>query len=113
MSESLVTFLDSQDASFDNALHEGLTTGAITTIAQLGLSYPGPFCEKSEDLSYLAHINTPNVARDLDLIRNLMGYQTLEYWGFGYGAILGTMYAALFPDRVGRMVLDGNAQERK
>ena len=78
------------------------------TITDLGLSYPGPFCEKAEDLSYLAHMNTPNIARDLDLIRNLTGYQTMEYWGFSYGTLLGTTYAALFPDRVGRMVLDGN-----
>ena len=53
-------------------------------------------------------MNTPNVARDLDLVRSLTGYQTMEYWGFSYGTLLGTMYAALFPDRVGRMVLDGN-----
>ena len=90
-----------------------MTADAITTIAHLGLSYPGPFCAKAEDLSYLAHINTPNVARDLDLVRSLTGYQTMEYWGFSHGTLLGTMYAALFPDRVGRMVLDGNILRRE
>jgi len=43
----------------------------------------------------------------MDLIRSLSGYQTLEYWGLSYGTLLGTMYAALFPNRVGRMILDG------
>jgi pimeloyl-ACP methyl ester carboxylesterase len=91
----------------DNALVNGLTPQAIWTITNLGISYPGPFCAKGEDNKYLAHINTPNVARDMELIRNLTGYERLEYWGFSYGSLLGTMYASLFPDRVGRMVLDG------
>lgn len=59
------------------------------------------------DPEYLAHLNTPVVARDFDLIRNLTGYDTLDYLGFDEGAMIGVTYAALFPDRVGKMVLDG------
>ena len=32
---------------------------------------------------------------------------TLTYLGKSYGTMLGATYAELFPDRVGRMVLDG------
>ena len=32
----------------------------------------------------------------------------LNYIGFSYGTFLGNTFASLFPDRVGRMVLDGN-----
>lgn len=93
--------------TFDSILVDGLTPEAITAFTELSVGQAGPFCEKEEDLTYLAHINTPNVARDMDLIRNLTGYERIDFWGFSYGTVLGTVYAALFPERIRRIVLDG------
>jgi len=54
-----------------------------------------------------AFYNTQQTARDMDLIREVLGQESLNYLGFSYGTELGANYAALFPDRVGLMVLDG------
>jgi len=51
--------------------------------------------------------NTQQSARDLDLLRHLVGQEQLNYLGFSYGTLLGSTYAALFPERVGKFVLDG------
>jgi pimeloyl-ACP methyl ester carboxylesterase len=55
----------------------------------------------------LGHIDTINAATDMDVIRSALGTSRLNYLGYSYGTYLGTIYAGLFPTRVGRMVLDG------
>lgn len=55
----------------------------------------------------LAHVSTVEVARDLDVLRALVGDKKLNYFGASYGTYLGATYAALFPKNVDRMVLDG------
>lgn len=55
----------------------------------------------------IRHASTANVARDLELLRRAVGDEQLTYLGYSYGTYLGATYARLFPDRVGRFVLDG------
>lgn len=55
----------------------------------------------------VAFFNTQQAARDLELMRELVGGEKLDYLGFSYGTLLGSTYAALFPDKVGHLVLDG------
>ena len=52
------------------------------------------------------HINSDATARDMDLMRHLLGDDKLHYFGYSYGTWLGAWYAGLFPEKVGRMVLD-------
>lgn len=54
------------------------------------------------------YINSDATARDMDIIRRVLGDDKLNYLGISYGTWLGTWYAGLFPERVGRMVLIGN-----
>ncbi len=53
------------------------------------------------------HVGTENTVRDMDIIRAVLGEQKLNWLGYSYGTYLGALYIEAFPDRVGRMVLDG------
>lgn len=55
----------------------------------------------------LPHITTVNSARDMDLIRAVLGDKQLNYLGYSYGTFLGATYAKLYPEKAGRLVLDG------
>ncbi|MGW0821900.1 alpha/beta hydrolase [Streptomyces sp. NPDC002845] len=55
----------------------------------------------------LRHVSTVEAARDMDILRAVLGDRKLTYVGASYGTFLGATYAGLFPDRVGRLVLDG------
>ena len=55
----------------------------------------------------LEFVDTVSAARDMDVLRAVTGESKLNYLGYSYGSFLGTTYATLFPDRVGRFVLDG------
>lgn len=55
----------------------------------------------------LGKVDTPSAARDMDLTRAILGDKKLNYLGYSYGSLLGQVYADLFPDKTGRLVLDG------
>ena len=61
------------------------------------------------DPEYLAHLNLPVQAHDLDIVRNLTGYDVFNFMGFIDGGLAGVAYATMFPDRIGKIVLDGIA----
>ena len=63
-------------------------------------------CEKNTG-PVLGHVDTINAAADMDVIRSALGDEKLNFLGYSYGTYLGTIYAGLFPTRVGKMVLDG------
>ncbi|WP_461028237.1 alpha/beta fold hydrolase [Streptomyces sparsus] len=52
------------------------------------------------------HISTRNTARDMDLIRAVLGEERLNFVGYAYGAYVGAVYGSMFPDRLDRSVLD-------
>jgi len=74
------------------------STDASAQFAQRCLEETGPL---------LGFVDTPSAARDLDMLRAALGDTTLNYLGYSYGTLLGQVYADLFPDKTGRLVLDG------
>ncbi|VCU69051.1 Tripeptidyl aminopeptidase precursor [Pigmentiphaga humi] len=65
----------------------------------------GDACLRNPMVKY---VNTDSTARDMDLVRELLGDAKFNYYGISYGTWLGVWYASLFPERVGRMVLDSS-----
>lgn len=66
----------------------------------------GEACATNSDID-LTEVNTVSSARDMDIIRAALGDTTLNYLGYSYGTFLGATYAQLYPERAGRLVLDG------
>ncbi|RHY70409.1 hypothetical protein DYB30_007042 [Aphanomyces astaci] len=62
-------------------------------------------CEKY-DGQYLKYLSTAFVARDMDLIRAALNESVVNYYGVSYGSTLGATYANMYPNRVGRFVID-------
>jgi pimeloyl-ACP methyl ester carboxylesterase len=61
----------------------------------------------------LGHMSTLDVAEDLDLMRQGVGDDQLNFVGFSYGTLIGATYANLFPKRVRAIVLDGNVDPQQ
>jgi pimeloyl-ACP methyl ester carboxylesterase len=65
---------------------------------QACLTHTGPLLE---------FVDTLSTVYDLDLLRHLLGDDQLNYLGYSYGTLIGALYIDEFPQRVGRIVLDG------
>ncbi|MFT4188607.1 MAG: alpha/beta hydrolase [Aeromicrobium sp.] len=96
------------DAEFDTYVDADPTPDTPEEVTQYGelVTGMGEACEEnSGDLA--AHVSTVEAARDMDIARALLGDEEFHWFGASYGTYLGATYAALFPEKVGRMVLDG------
>jgi len=87
-----------QDGSPDNSAEEA----ELVRLAR----HLGDRCAARND-GLLAHVGTRDTARDLDVLRAVLGDNKLNFLGKSYGTYLGAIYAEMFPDLVGRLVLDG------
>ncbi|MCZ4520486.1 alpha/beta fold hydrolase [Rhodococcus ruber] len=63
----------------------------------------GESCSVDPDV---ATMTTEQTAFDMDLIRHLLGLESVTYMGYSYGTWLGAWYGSLFSDNIERMVLD-------
>jgi pimeloyl-ACP methyl ester carboxylesterase len=106
-SSAVVCYTDPKD--FDDFLY-GIPEGEpgspewIEDLNSSGADFANACAENTGEL--LAHVDTRSTVRDLDLLRALVGDEKLNYFGMSYGTLIGALYADLFPENVGRMVLD-------
>lgn len=65
--------------------------------------------EQCQELSgeIIEHSHTVATARDMDILRSALAEDHMHYLGMSYGTKLGLSYAEMFPERIGRFVLDG------
>ncbi|MGW6903402.1 alpha/beta hydrolase [Streptomyces sp. NPDC054940] len=63
-------------------------------------------CAADAGTDVLPYMSTEQTAYDMDAIRSALGEPRTSFLGVSYGSYLGAAYAARFPHRVGRMVLD-------
>ncbi|KAF8608853.1 alpha/beta-hydrolase [Ceratobasidium sp. AG-I] len=64
-------------------------------------------CEKNGNDDMLRSVGTVAVAKDMVRMMKAVGDTSINFWGFSYGTILGATFAAMYPELVNRMVLDG------
>lgn len=83
-----------KDAAAINALHDQYAGFATACSEKHG--------------SYLQHLGSLNVVRDMDEIREAMGEDKLNFIGYSYGTRLAALYLQEFPTNSGRFVLDGS-----
>ncbi|MCB5183032.1 alpha/beta hydrolase [Streptomyces antimicrobicus] len=61
----------------------------------------------------LPHITTRNTARDMDVIRAVLGERKVSYLGYSYGTYLGAVFTEMFPQRSDRIVLDSGVDPQR
>lgn len=96
------------DAQMDAARQQDfdMSTDAGFAAAEAETKTQSELCKKNSGPD-LGHIDTVSSARDMDILRAVVGDKALNYMGFSYGTKLGATYAGLFPERVGKFSLDG------
>lgn len=58
--------------------------------------------------NFLDYAGTQMLAHDIEELRTAIGEQTLNFWGISYGTYVAGVYASAYPQRVGKVIMDGN-----
>ncbi len=85
------------DVDAANKVSKTFVADCLATISKEGV----------DGKAFLAQVGTTDVAKDLDVLRAVLGDKKLTYVGWSYGTSIGTQYAEQFPGNVRAMILDG------
>ena len=97
------------DAEFDAYRREPMVYYSPDGVAHIEQVYRqlAQRCVDRNGPAFLENVGTASVARDMDVVRQALGDDQINYLGFSYGTELGTAYVERFGDHVRAMVLDG------
>ena len=96
------------DAQRASDLDDDTSPAGVAKFEQQQKDYAGACVSNTPDgKAMLANVGTVDAARDLDILRSVLGDKQLTYLGYSYGTLLGTTYAEDFPKNVRAMILDG------
>ncbi|HEU0131653.1 MAG TPA: alpha/beta hydrolase [Mycobacteriales bacterium] len=96
------------DAQLDRLVHADPTPDTPAERAALfRLSREEAAACQAKSGRLLPHLGTVDTAKDMEVLRRVLGDDKLTYVGFSYGTVLGARYAEQFPSRVRALVLDG------
>ena len=97
------------DAEFDAYRREPMVDYSPAGVAHIEQIYRqlAQQCVNRMGNEFLANAGTASVARDMDMVRQALGDEQINYLGYSYGTEIGTAYLEGFSDHVRTMVLDG------
>ena len=97
------------DAQFDAFRREPMVDYSPAGVAHIEQLYRqlAQQCVDRMGTGFLANVGTASAARDMDMVRQALGEDQINYLGYSYGTELGTAYLEAFGGHVRSMVLDG------
>ena len=97
------------DAEFDTYRRDPMVDYSPAGVAHIEQVYQqlAQRCLNRNGAAFLENVGTASAARDMDLVRQALGDDQINYLGYSYGTQLGTAYVERFADHVRAMVLDG------
>jgi pimeloyl-ACP methyl ester carboxylesterase len=98
------------DTEFDAYRREPMVDYSPAGVAHIEQIYQNlaQECANKMGKGFLANAGTTSVARDMDMVRQALGDDQINYLGYSYGTAIGTAYLEGFSDHVRAMVLDGS-----
>ncbi|MGB9306507.1 MAG: alpha/beta hydrolase [Mycobacterium sp.] len=97
------------DAEFDAYRRDPMVDYSPNGVAHIEQVYRqlAKSCVDRMGMGFLANVGTASAARDMDMVRQALGDDQINYLGYSYGTELGTAYIEHFSAHVRAMVLDG------
>jgi pimeloyl-ACP methyl ester carboxylesterase len=109
LQETAVLLIDPRGVGYSGALDcgPGINNSAVSTAPMVtGSSEMVAACAKRVGPK-MVHYTSANTAHDFALITRALKYDKIDLLGFSYGSILAPTYAALHPEHIKTMILDG------